>query len=98
MTPFEEIKIKKKRAEDRILNNINAAIFDFEQDTGCAVHNIDICFQSVRPIGSFLSRGKGLTRGNLVSEVYKIPCSCGKFILVELTNNLLKDLVSIVTP
>ena len=42
-------------------------------------HNIDTCFQSVRPLSSFLNSGKDLTRGDLVSEVYKIPCSCGKF-------------------
>ena len=42
-------------------------------------HNIDTCFQSVRPLGSFLNYGKDLTRGDLVSGVYKIPCSCGKF-------------------
>jgi hypothetical protein len=37
------------------------------------------CFQPLRPMGSFFSSGKDLTRGNLVSGVYKIPCSCGKF-------------------
>ena len=42
-------------------------------------HNTDTCFQSVRPLGSFLNSGKDLTRGDLVSGVYKIPCSCGKF-------------------
>ena len=42
-------------------------------------HNIDTCFQSVRPLGSFLNSGKDLTRGDLVSGVYKIPSSCGKF-------------------
>ena len=36
-------------------------------------HNIDTCFQSVRPLGSFLNSGKDLTRGDLVSGVYKIP-------------------------
>ena len=42
-------------------------------------HNIDTCFQSVRPLGSFLNSGKDLTRGDLVSGVYKIPCSFGVF-------------------
>ena len=30
-------------------------------------------------MGGFLNSGKELTWGNLVSGVYKIPCSCGKF-------------------
>ena len=42
-------------------------------------HNIDTCFQSVRPLGSFLNSGKDLTQADIVSAVYKIPCSCGKF-------------------
>ena len=42
-------------------------------------HNIDTCFQSVRQLGSILNSGKDLTRGDLVSRVYKIPCSCGQF-------------------
>ena len=42
-------------------------------------HNIGTCFQSVRPLGSFLNSGKDLTRGDSVSGVYKIPCSFGKF-------------------
>ena len=42
-------------------------------------HNIETCFQSVRPLGSFLNSGKDLTRGDLVSGLYKIPCFCGKF-------------------
>ena len=42
-------------------------------------HNIDTCFQSMRPFGSFLISGRDLTRGDLVSGVHKIPCSCGKF-------------------
>ena len=42
-------------------------------------HNIDTCFQSVRPLDSFLNSGKDLARGDLISGVYKIPCSCGKF-------------------
>ena len=42
-------------------------------------HNIHTCFQSVRPLGSFLYSGKDLTQGDLVSGMYKIPCSCGKF-------------------
>ena len=33
----------------------------------------------MRPLGGFLNSGKDLTRGDLVSEVYKIPCSCGNF-------------------
>ena len=33
----------------------------------------------MRPLGSFLKSGKDLTQGDLVSGVYKIPCSCGKF-------------------
>jgi hypothetical protein len=41
--------------------------------------NIDTCFQSLRPMGSFFSSGKDLTRGNLVNGVYKIPCFCWKF-------------------
>ena len=48
-------------------------------------HNIDTCFQSVRPLGSFLSSGKDLTRGDLVSGVQKIPCSCGKFYIMHNT-------------
>ena len=46
-------------------------------------HNIDTCFQSVKPLGSFLNSGKGLTRGDLFRGVYKIPCSCGKFYIVR---------------
>jgi len=42
-------------------------------------NNIDTCFQSVRSLGSFLNSGKDLTRGDLVSGMHKIPCSCGKF-------------------
>ena len=42
-------------------------------------HNIDTCFQSVRPLGSFLNSGKDLTWGDLVSGVYKILCPWGKF-------------------
>ena len=42
-------------------------------------HNIDTCFQSVGPLGSSLSSGKDLTRGDVVSGVYKMPCFCGKF-------------------
>ena len=42
-------------------------------------YNIDTCFQSARPLDSFLNSGKDLTRGDLVSGMYKIPCSCGKF-------------------
>ena len=33
----------------------------------------------MRPLGSFLNSGKDLTWGYLVSGVYKISCSCGKF-------------------
>ena len=46
-------------------------------------HNIDTCFQLVRPLGSFLNSGKYLSRGHLVSGVYKIPCSGGKFYIVR---------------
>ena len=46
-------------------------------------HNIDACFQSVRPLGSFLDSGKDLTRGDLVSGVYKILCSCRKFYIAR---------------
>ena len=42
-------------------------------------HNTDACFQSGRPLGSFLNSGKDLIRGDLVSGVHKIPCYCGKF-------------------
>ena len=43
------------------------------------MHNVNTCFQSVRPLGSFLNSGKDLTWVDLASGVYKIPCSCGKF-------------------
>ena len=46
-------------------------------------HNTDTCFRLVRPLGTFLNSGKYLTRGHLVSGVYKIPCSCGKFYIVR---------------
>jgi hypothetical protein len=38
-------------------------------------YNVDACFQSIRPLSSFLNSGKE----NLVSWVYSIPCSWGKF-------------------
>ena len=46
-------------------------------------HRIDTCFQAVRPLGSFLNSGKDSNRGDLVSGVYKILCSCGKFYIVR---------------
>ena len=42
-------------------------------------HNIDTCLRGLRLLGSFLNSGKDLTRRDLVSGVYKIPSSCGKF-------------------
>ena len=42
-------------------------------------HNINTCLQTVKPLGSSLNSGKDSTRGDLVSGVYKIPYSCGKF-------------------
>jgi hypothetical protein len=42
-------------------------------------YKIDTCFQSVRPLSSFLNSGKNLTRGNWVIGVYSITCSCVKF-------------------
>ena len=42
-------------------------------------HNIDTCFRSVRSLDSFLNSGKDFSRGDLVSGVCKILCSCGKF-------------------
>ena len=52
--------------------------------------NVDTCFQSVRPLDSFLNCGKALTRGDLVFGVCKIPCSCGKFYIGRTHNNLCK--------
>jgi len=43
------------------------------------MHNINTCFQSVRPLGSLISSWRDLTQGHLVSGVYKIHCSFGKF-------------------
>ena len=60
-------------------------------------HNIDACFQSVRPLGSFLNSRKDLTWGDLLVGWIKFLILVESFILVELTNNLLKDLLSITT-
>ena len=56
-------------------------------------HNIDTCFPSVRPIGSFLNFAKDLTQGNLVSGSYRITCSCGKFYIGRTHQQFLERLI-----
>ena len=60
-------------------------------------HNNDTCFQSVRSIGSLRSSGKHLTRGNLVSRMFKILYSCGKFYIGTTHQQFIERFLSIAT-